>query len=63
LHEHTPPARAAAGFRSIAAVQLGQGRVAEVAVDRMLVCQAIVHGLAIVTPDALVNQYPARVVW
>jgi PIN domain nuclease of toxin-antitoxin system len=31
--------------------------------DRMLVCQAIVHGLALVTPDALVNQYPARVVW
>jgi PIN domain nuclease of toxin-antitoxin system len=31
--------------------------------DRMLVCQAIVHGLAIVTPDVLVTQYPARVVW
>jgi PIN domain nuclease of toxin-antitoxin system len=31
--------------------------------DRMLVCQAIVHGLAILTPDALVNQYPARVIW
>ena len=31
--------------------------------DRMLVCQAIVHGLAILTPDPLVEQYPARVVW
>jgi len=31
--------------------------------DRMLVCQSIVHGLAILTPDPLVAQYPARVVW
>jgi len=31
--------------------------------DRMLVCQAIVHGMAIVTPDPLVAQYPARVIW
>jgi PIN domain nuclease of toxin-antitoxin system len=31
--------------------------------DRMLVCQALVHGLAILTPDPLINQYPARVVW
>jgi PIN domain nuclease of toxin-antitoxin system len=31
--------------------------------DRMLVCQAIVHGLAILTPDPLVLQYPARVIW
>lgn len=27
------------------------------------VCQALVHGLAIVTPDPLVAQYPARVLW
>lgn len=31
--------------------------------DRMLVSQAIVHGLAIVTPDPLVTQYPARTMW
>ena len=31
--------------------------------DRMLVCQAIVHGLAILTPDRLISQYPARVLW
>jgi PIN domain nuclease of toxin-antitoxin system len=31
--------------------------------DRMLICQAIVHGLAIVTPDPLITQYPIRVVW
>lgn len=31
--------------------------------DRMLVCQAIVHGLTLLTPDPLITQYPARVVW
>jgi PIN domain nuclease of toxin-antitoxin system len=31
--------------------------------DRMLVCQAIVHGLVILTPDPLVEQYPARTIW
>ena len=31
--------------------------------DRMLVCQAIEHGLSLVTPDRLVTQYPVRSVW
>jgi PIN domain nuclease of toxin-antitoxin system len=31
--------------------------------DRMLIAQAIAHGLAIVTPDPLITQYPIRVVW
>lgn len=31
--------------------------------DRMLVAQAIVHGLTILTPDPLVTQYPARTTW
>jgi PIN domain nuclease of toxin-antitoxin system len=31
--------------------------------DRMLVSQAIVHGMTIVTPDPLVTQYPARTFW
>lgn len=31
--------------------------------DRMLVSQAIVHGLTIATPDDLVTQYPARTIW
>jgi len=31
--------------------------------DRMLVSQAIVHGLTIVTSDPLVTQYPARTMW
>ena len=31
--------------------------------DRMLVSQAIVHGLAILTPDRLIAQYPGRTIW
>jgi PIN domain nuclease of toxin-antitoxin system len=31
--------------------------------DRMLICQAIVHGLAILTPDPLITQYPVRTIW
>jgi len=31
--------------------------------DRILVCQAIVHGLAILTPDEWIMQYPVRVLW
>jgi len=31
--------------------------------DRILVCQAIVHGMTLLTPDELIAQYPARVVW
>ena len=31
--------------------------------DRMLVAQAIVHGMTILTPDPLVTQYPARTTW
>jgi PIN domain nuclease of toxin-antitoxin system len=31
--------------------------------DRMLVCQAIVHGLTILTPDPFVTRYPARTIW
>ena len=31
--------------------------------DRMLVCQAIVEGMAILTPDELITQYPVRSMW
>jgi PIN domain nuclease of toxin-antitoxin system len=31
--------------------------------DRILVSQAIVHGLTIMTPDPLITQYPARTMW
>jgi PIN domain nuclease of toxin-antitoxin system len=31
--------------------------------DRVLVSQAIVHGLTIVTPDRAITDYPVRTVW
>jgi PIN domain nuclease of toxin-antitoxin system len=31
--------------------------------DRMLVCQAIVHGMTILTPDEAIRRYPARTTW
>lgn len=31
--------------------------------DRLLIAQALVHGLTILTPDPQISQYPARVVW
>ena len=31
--------------------------------DRMLVCQAIAHGLTLVTPDEAICRYPVPTVW
>ena len=31
--------------------------------DRMLVCQAITHGLAVLSPNDLIAQYAVRIVW
>lgn len=31
--------------------------------DRMLVCQAIAHGLTLLTPDEAIRQYPVRTSW
>lgn len=31
--------------------------------DRMLICQALVHGLAILTPDETIRRYPVRTLW
>lgn len=31
--------------------------------DRILICQAIVDGLTILTPDELITQYPLHCVW
>ena len=31
--------------------------------DRMLISQAIIHQMTILTPDPLVTTYPARVLW
>ena len=31
--------------------------------DRILICQSIVSGLIILTPDELISQYPLRSIW
>ena len=31
--------------------------------DRMIVCQALVHGLTILSPDEAIQKYPARTIW
>lgn len=31
--------------------------------DRLLICQAIEHGMTLATPDRLVSQYPVRISW
>lgn len=31
--------------------------------DRLLICQAIEEGIAIVTPDPLIRRYPIRTIW
>ena len=31
--------------------------------DRMLICQAIVNGMAILTPDEFISRYPVRTIW
>ena len=31
--------------------------------DRILICQAIEHGMTLLTPDRLVAQYPVRISW
>jgi PIN domain nuclease of toxin-antitoxin system len=31
--------------------------------DRMLICQAVVNGLAVLTPNVLISQYPIRTLW
>ena len=31
--------------------------------DRILICQALAHGLIILTPDPLITKYPVRVEW
>jgi PIN domain nuclease of toxin-antitoxin system len=31
--------------------------------DRMLICQALIHGMVILTPDELIAQYPVRSTW
>ena len=31
--------------------------------DRILICQAIVHGMVLITPDTRIARYPVRTAW
>jgi len=31
--------------------------------DRILICQAIVHGMVLITPDTRIPRYPVRTAW
>jgi len=31
--------------------------------DRILICQAMVHGMVLVTPDPNIAKYPVRTAW
>lgn len=68
-HAYVPKYREAHGFIELPldeAAALHVGRLPTPhrdPFDRMLVCQAIAHSLAIVTPDAHVAKYPVRTIW
>ena len=64
-----PRLRAQAGFEEL---PLTEGAVLQLLrlpalhrdpFDRMLLCQAIEHGLAVVTPDEQLRRYPVRTDW
>lgn len=69
LDQFLPMVRERHGFQSLAIDEESALHVAKLPrlhadpFDRMLVSQAIVHGLTIVTPDPLITQYPARTMW
>jgi PIN domain nuclease of toxin-antitoxin system len=62
-------ARAASGIAPLAldeATALRENRLPPIHTDpfdRILVCQAIEHGLTILTPDAAIHAYPVRTLW
>jgi PIN domain nuclease of toxin-antitoxin system len=64
-----PAARARYGFRALPLDEESALHVIKLPplhldpFDRLLVSQAIVHGLTIVTPDPQITQYPARTLW
>jgi PIN domain nuclease of toxin-antitoxin system len=64
-----PAARARYGFASLAIDEESALHVVKLPplhrdpFDRMLVSQAIVHGLTIATSDPAILQYPARTIW
>ncbi len=70
-----PPARFIAGMRALHAIEslpleeeavLMLARLPDIhrdPFDRMLVCQALAHGLSLLTPDPWIRQYPIPVIW
>ncbi len=71
----TPPRAFVSGHRErhrIAALPLEEDAVFQLPAlperhkdpfDRMLICQAIHHGLTLLTPDPAIHQYPVADVW
>lgn len=64
-----PAMRAARGFTALAVDEESALHLAKLPrlhadpFDRLLVSQAIVHGMTIVTPDPIIARYPARTMW
>ncbi len=69
LDRLVPAARARYGFASLPVDEESALHVVKLPplhkdpFDRMLVSQAIVHGLTIATADPAILQYPARTIW
>jgi PIN domain nuclease of toxin-antitoxin system len=66
---YVPKRRASNGIESLALDEDSVSQLAKLPplhndpFDRMLICQAITHGLGILTPDEWITQYPVRVLW
>lgn len=68
-HHYVPTERAK---HAITALDLNEAAVLELRrlpphhndpFDRMLICQAIAHGLTVLTPDDHIQAYPVRTAW
>lgn len=68
-HRYIPAQRQAHGIRSLPLEEETSLHVARLPplhrdpFDRMLVCQALVRGMVILTPDPLITDYPVRSAW
>jgi PIN domain nuclease of toxin-antitoxin system len=63
---YIPAMRAARGIDTLAIDALHASRLPWLhrdPFDRLLISQAIVHGMIILTPDPIVARYPARTLW
>ena len=64
-----PAMRVARGFTALAVDEESALHIAKLPplhgdpFDRLLVSQAIVHGMTILTPDPIITRYPARTMW